>query len=265
MRFVIVTLIAISMILSTAVPASSHRGGNVDIAIVSDNGDEFYTIPFRDIQGKRTRIIKKYLEARKGENYGIVIRNNIPERIGVVIAVDGRNIISSKKSYLRNDESMYIVNAYGYAKYEGWRTDSNTVHRFYFTDIGDSYAMRTFGDSSAMGVISVAVFREKERPVHHEKRHREGAPSPSAEAPARSESGKFKSDDAGTGFGNSKYSPAIKVKFEPESNPFKKLLVKYEWRDVLCMKGIIKCLPEVGNRLWDDSEYAPYPPGYSGN
>jgi hypothetical protein len=38
----------------------------------------------------------------KGENYSIVIRNNTPERIGVVIAVDGRNIITGEKSFLKN-------------------------------------------------------------------------------------------------------------------------------------------------------------------
>jgi hypothetical protein len=42
-----------------------------------------------------------------------------------------------------------------------------------------------------------------------------------------------------------------------------KTLVKYEWREVLCKKGLLACGNDRGNRLWDDSSYAPFPPGYS--
>ena len=163
MRYVIVILFAVVLMLS-ATTAFSYGRGTVDVEIISDRGDEFSVIPFKDFETGCTHIIKKYLEAKKGENYGIVIRNNMPERIGVVIAVDGRNIITGKKSFLKNNERMYIVEPYGYTRLKGWRTDEDTVHRFYFTDIRDSYSVRTFGDTSAMGVIAVAVFREKETP-----------------------------------------------------------------------------------------------------
>ena len=260
MRYTISTLLLILLMLSSA-PAYCHLGCNVNIEIVSDNGKEFLTIPFKDIKTGSIHIIKKYLEAKRVENYSIGIRNNTPERIGVVIAVDGRNIITGKKSFLKNNETMYIVDAYGYTKLDGWRTDHDTVHRFYFTDIGDSYSVRTFGDSSAMGVIAVAAFRDKERPIIYERQmQKEKAPGAASKPFARSESKEFKGDAAGTGFGDEKYSPVVKVHFEPESIPFEKILVKYEWRDTLCRKGLLKCLPEEGNRLWDEDEYAPYPP-----
>ena len=70
---------------------------------------------------------------------------------------------------------------------------------------------------------------------------------------------------AGTGFGDAQYSPVITVQFEPERSPVQKTLVKYEWREVLCRKGILPCCREVGNRLWDEDGYAPYPPGYRTN
>ena len=79
----------------------------------------------------------------------------------MVIAIDGRNIISGKKSDLKNNEAMYIVDGNDYGEYDGWRTSGGRVHQFYFTDVAYSYAMRTFSDSSAMGVIAVAVYREK--------------------------------------------------------------------------------------------------------
>ncbi|MBI5043805.1 MAG: hypothetical protein HZC10_08290 [Nitrospirae bacterium] len=255
MRYAVILLAAV-LILSTSI-AYAHWGGNVDIEIVSDRGYRLPTLPFKDLEKDSTHIVKRYLEARRGENYSIVVRNNMPERIGVVIAVDGRNIINGKKSFLKNSETMYIVNPYGSTKLEGWRTDQNTVHRFYFTDLKDSYAMRAFEDTSAMGVIAVAIFRGKDRPrIFYEREiHKEKA------APfGRLKN--FESGAAGTGFGDERYSPVIKVEFEPEGNPFKKILVKYEWRESLCKKGLLKCEPEERNRLWDEDKYAPYPPGY---
>jgi len=261
MCYVIVTLLAAVLTLSAA-PAFSYGRSNVDVEIISDRGKEFSIIPFKDFETGCTHVIKKYLEAKRGENYGIGIRNNKPERIGVVIAVDGRNIITGKKSFLKNSEMMYIVKPYGYTRLEGWRTDDNTVHRFYFTDIRDSYAVRTFGDTSAMGVIAVAVFREKERPriLYERQLHKEKAPA-SPQSSEKGASGRYENDTAGTGFGDEKDSPVIKVKFEPEGVPWEKILIKYEWQEVLCSKGLLRCRPEERNRLWDEGEYAPYPPG----
>jgi len=257
--------------MTAAAPAHAHSGGvlkgEVSIEIVSEGGSNFLTIPDKDFTKGGTHIFKKYLEARRGENYGIVIRNITPERIGVVIAVDGRNIISGKKSDLKNGEDMYIVNGYEHGKYDGWRTASDKVHKFYFTDMGDSYAMRTFSDSTAMGVIAVAIYREKERPrLSYEQKRRDSAPAaPSAESSVKSKAGTARDESAGTGFGDKQYSPVIRVAFEPDPTPVQKTLVKYEWREVLCRKGILSCKQEPKNRLWDEDEYAPYPPGYPRN
>lgn len=264
MRYTIFLLVSITLLLSTA-PSYSHIGGNVEVEIVSDRGEEFFVIPYKDTHKGRTHIVKKYLEAKKGGNYNIVIRNNTARKIGAVIAVDGRNIITGKKSFLKNNEQMYIVEPYGYTTLKGWRTDQNTVHSFYFTDKNDSYTVKTFGDSSAMGVIAIAVFPEKkktgfllDRKMQKEDRSRVPA-APSAGSKSRSYE---ESDTAGTGFGNKKYSHAEKVYFEPENTPSERIFVKYEWHDVLCGKGILKCIPEGRNRFWDEDDYAPYPPGY---
>jgi hypothetical protein len=242
--------------------------GEVGMEVVSDRGTVFQAIPYKNYWTGGTRVIKSYLEARKGENYGIVITNSTPERVGVVVVVDGRNIITGKRSDLKNNESMYIVNAYETARYDGWRTSQDQVHRFYFTDMADSYSVKTFADSSAMGVIAVAVYREKEqpRPLLEGKREGQAAPAaPSAGAAPKSADRALAKESAGTGFGNAQYSPVITVQFEPERNPVQKTLVKYEWREMLCRKGIISCNRETGNRLWDENGYAPYPPGYQGN
>jgi hypothetical protein len=256
-------------IVMAATPARPHAGdrlrGEVSVEIVSDQGSAFLTIPHRDFWKGGAHVMKKYLEARKGENYGIIIRNKTPERVGVVIAVDGRNIISGKQSDLGNTEDMYIVSSYEETRYDGWRTAQDTVNRFYFTDTADSYARKTFNDSSSMGVIAVAVYREQNRPrpLSRMKMQKSTPPAPSAESKASGNaSGAVRDEAAGTGFGNEQYSPVTRVIFEPERLPIQKTLVKYEWREVLCRKGILNCGQDPRNRLWDEGEYAPYPPGY---
>ena len=242
--------------------------GDVSIEVVSDSGTVFQALPHKEFWTGSTHVKKRYLEARQGEHYGIVITNRTPERVGVVIAVDGRNIITGKRSDLENTESMYIVNAYEAARYDGWRTSQDEVHCFYFTDAADSYSVTTFADSSAMGIIAMAVFREKEqpRPLREEKREGQSAPAaPSAGLAPKSANQALAKESAGTGFGDARYSPVVTVQFEPERNPVQKTLVKYEWREVLCRKRILQCNRELGNRLWDEDGYAPYPAGYPKN
>jgi len=269
MRYLLFSVLTV-FIAAEAVPVHAHQeiqeGETACIEIISENGSALLNIPYKDSWKSNTRIIRKYLEAKKGENYGIVIRNMTPGRIGVVIAVDGRNIISGKKSDLKNSEEMYLVNGYDHVRYDGWRTANDTVHKFYFTDTADSYTMRTFEDSSAIGVIAVAVYREKEpqRPLHESKRQKTGPPAPSAGSLAGNRSEAARDESAGTGFGDVQYSPVIKVAFEPENHPVQKTLIKYEWREVLCKKAILQCQTEARNRLWNEENYAPYPPGYRG-
>jgi hypothetical protein len=269
MRYILIGIVTIAMAAATPAVAQSSRpsSGEVTIEIVSGSGSLFRTIPHQSFRTNGTRVVKSYLEAKKGENYGIVIRNNTPERIGAVIAVDGRNIISGEKSGLKNSETMYIVNGYESARYDGWRTGQDQVHKFYFTEPADSYSIKTFADSSAMGVIALAIYREKEQPQpRYEENKSERAPAaPSAGSAARSKERMLADESAGTGFGDAQYSPVVHVQFEPERAPVRKILVKYEWRDVLCRKGLLRCGQDTGNRLWDEDGYAPFPPGYPGN
>jgi hypothetical protein len=253
----------IMAILLSAAPAFGHGSpplaGEVSVEIISENGSVYRSFPSSDSWKSETRSLKKYLEAKKGENYGIVIRNNSPERLGVVIAVDGRNIITGSRSDLRNNETMYIVNAYEQVRYDGWRTTASEVRQFYFTEPADSYSVRTFADSSAMGVIAVAVFREKNRPQPMLELSRRGA-APSRDSAAQSMGKASEGESTGTGFGDPRYSPVVRVEFEPENVPAQKTLIKYEWRDTLCKKGILQYDHEKKNRLWDNDGYAPYPP-----
>ncbi len=251
-------------VLLMAFSGASASAAIVDVDAVSDARGALPSYRAGSRGGADT--YRSYLEARKGEKYGIRIRNNTGGRIAVVVAVDGRNIISGGRSDLRGDERMYVLAPYESATYEGWRTARDTVNRFYFTEPSDSYAA-AFGDRSAMGVIAVAVYREAEAP--RTTRMDNGAPSarPRMEkgadvpgAASRSFAPEKKSGSAGTGFGEETASPSIQVAFRPEPRAAERHFMKYEWRDTLCRKGIVDCRWS-GNRFWDDDGYAPYPPG----
>jgi hypothetical protein len=268
MRYIIGIMAAI--LVAAAVPAFAHRSVSsyepVKVEVVAEDGSSLNTIPYRDSGSGWPHVVKKYLEARKGQIYAIVLRNTTANRIGVVIAVDGRNIISGRQSNLNNSEEMYIIDGYGSVRLDGWRTDNSTVHKFYFTEVADSYSARTFNDASAMGVIAVAAYREKERPrpVYRYNKSAGNAPaSAAADKSVRSRQESKVEERAGTGFGDAHYSPVVRVEFEPESTLLLKTLIKYEWRDVLCKKKLLACNQEPANRLWDEESYAPYPPGYT--
>jgi hypothetical protein len=240
---------------------------HVDVEIVSDQGEVFPTYPVKRRAGKDLRA---YLEARNEARYRIRVHNRAGRRVGLVIAVDGRNIISGARSELERGESMYILDAHESATYEGWRTSESEVHEFYFTDWQDSYA-EAFGDRSARGVIAVAVFRErfpvqtwrepgilrKDSSADAEREAAQPAPAAKAEEGARSSSA------AGTGFGAEVYSPVRVVDFESERAPARRYIFKYEWRETLCAKRLIDCGAPERNRFWEEDErlgFAPFPP-----
>jgi hypothetical protein len=274
--------LALALLVWTTDGWSHGIGDTVDVRIVTDEGR---TLPVYPV-ASRAGMQKVYAEAIKGNHYRIEVQNRQNRRVGLVIAVDGRNIISGAKSWLKNSERMYILEPYGSGQFSGWRTSRDRVNRFFFTDAPDSYAA-AFGDGSAMGVIAVAVYGEKERWItpplshtspgytrsHKAKDAGAAAKSEGRAAPSAPEHGKaMKSmadraegmqESAGTGYGRDAYSPSRVVAFEPEGRAMEKIYVKYEWRETLCRLGVMTCVqPPLRpyNRFWNEYGYAPPPP-----
>jgi len=254
--------IAAALLVLAGGPVWASVGDSVDVGIVTDDGR---TLPLY-VKTSRHGLKKVYAEALRGDHYRIVVHNRLSRRVGLVVTVDGRNIISGQKSWLRNTERMYILEPHATNEYSGWRTGSDRVNRFYFTDVPDSYAA-AFGDTSAMGVIAVAVYPEVRRqeqemdfslsaPLGRAKDRAAGQVAPSAKME--------ESRSAGTGYGREEYSPSRQVRFDPEARAVETILVKYEWRETLCRKHVISCgggYGQPGNRLWDGYGFAPPPPG----
>lgn len=277
----IIAIAILAIVACTGVAWAGAVGEAVEVRIVSDDGRTLPTYPATIHHGAR----RVYAEAIQGDHYRIEVRNRLGRRVGLVIAVDGRNIISGTKSWLKNSERMYILEPYGSGEFAGWRTAQDRIHRFYFTDVPDSYAA-AFGDESAMGVIAVAVYPEVQRcetpmPLSRTAPSAPGAdelraagPAGKAEAaPARENSvrrmrekearSEQALESAGTGYGRDEYSPSRIVAFEPEKRALETLCIKYEWRSTLCKLGVVGCAKPTRrppNRLWDNGGYALPPP-----
>lgn len=249
------------LVLGLGLPVFGY-GPLVEVAVQSDQEG---ILPLFPVSAENPRTYRAYVEAVRGARYGIRVDNRSPYRVGLVIAVDGRNIISGEKSFLNPRERMYILEPFATGYYEGWRTDRDRIQRFYFTQAADSYA-GSWGDHSAMGVIALAVFPERrppesapplfegQGPFHRQDRKDGLNQAPSQPMRPRADA------RPGTGFGEAQFAPSVRVAFVPEAWPVESHFLKYEWRESLCRRGVIDCRPH-GNRFWGDSRgFAPYPP-----
>lgn len=257
------------LLLAPTSHAYGVDNGAVRIEVIDERGRAFPT--FHALERSRDRERRAYLQARPGHAYALRITNLRPVRVGLVIAVDGRNIISGKRSNLTRREKMYVLDPWATSTYRGWRTGRNRINEFYFTDELDSYA-GAFGDFSAMGVLAVAVFDDRHQPYRpeqppytqrHDKSGRDAAPKSQRRGLAESA--------PGTGFGDERFSPSYRVPFDAKRRAVARTFIKYEWRDTLCRMGVTRCR-YADNRFWPEDRrrgysrrgYAPYPPGYRG-
>lgn len=256
-------------------PARQVDGRLVDVRIkVGGQAVALYPSPRGD---SRT-----YFEASRGRHYEVALTNNTGQRVGVLVAVDGLNVITGDRSSLSRHESMYVLDPWETTTIKGWRSSLNDVRRFVFVDEERSYAERTGQANGDMGWIRVLSFREQ-RPVawkpqsppsvrENEPRaerddagrdapraQAEEAPAPSAggardsragaEAKELRAYGKSESNP-GTGWGEQKWDPVRMVEFLAASRPTDQLVLRYEYASGLQALGI-KPWRESRDRTWD--------------
>ena len=209
---------------SRSIRPGYRQSGLVSVSIIGDNRGILRESYSNCRYCKPSYYGSKYITAIDGERYRIRVTNHNSERVGIVISVDGLNIISGKKSYNRHDESMYILYSGQTCDFSGWRSSMSSEQRFYFTDSYDSYASR-MGDVSNLGKIKIAIFREKRhyKPfISLRKNKKPGS--------VMDEASSFKrSARPGTGYGEGTYSPAQKTEFDSERNPSQLINYEYVW------------------------------------
>ncbi len=104
---------------------------------------------------------RTYVVGKPGNEYSLSLRNQGGERVMVVSSVDGVNIVTGQTAGAL--QSGYVLSPWQTTEISGWRKSLSNTAAFYFTDHGNSYAART-GRPNDVGVIGVAVFRERQAP-----------------------------------------------------------------------------------------------------
>jgi hypothetical protein len=198
---------------------------------------------------------RSWIVGAPGHEYVLRLRNLTGARVLVVTSVDGVNVISGDTA--SPSQSGYVLDPFGSVEIAGWRKSLERTAAFYFTEIPDSYAART-GRPDNIGVIGVAVFRERAQPVismqpQPQRRLAESAQDATA-AESRSEAApldKSRKDMAaappaapapslGTGHGRNEWSQARVVRFERESAaPNETIAVRYDRYENLVAMGVI--------------------------
>jgi len=100
-----------------------------------------------------------YVEASTSGNYSIRVRNPSRERLLAVISVDGINILDGEPA--KSKGKGYVVSPYQTFDIKGWHRTSEETAAFAFKEVEDSYASKMGHGESNVGVIGVAIFREK--------------------------------------------------------------------------------------------------------
>jgi hypothetical protein len=244
------------MLLALALCAQSALAGRLVELGVFDRADG-RRLPVHWHQGSA------YIAGQPGHEYRLMLRNRTAARVLAVVSVDGVNVITGQSA--DPAQSGYVVAPYGTLEIAGWRKSLAQTAAFYFTDLADSYAART-GRPDNVGVIGVAVFREKRLPppapigreafpgaAGDSAAGKPSAPAASAAAPGR-QSNELRREEAeaksrlGTGHGQREHSQARYVSFErATSYPAEVVQLRYDSREHLVALGVIR---EPGSCRW---------------
>ena len=184
-----------------------------------------------------------YVEARKGREYAIRLRNPYAVRVAVALSVDGLNTIDAREStaaaarkwVLDPDETVVI---------SGWQTSQTEARRFEFTTEEKSYG-QALGKTANLGVISAVFFKERAVTYLQESQKNQARrqPAPSASAPesaagARDES-RAKDEYAATGMGRRTGHAVEQVWLNLEDAPSQVVNIRYEFRPQLVKLGVL--------------------------
>lgn len=228
MRF---PLAALALILSTSA-AAAGTVANVSI-IDRDTGE---TLPVHRHQGEL------WVAGRPGAHYAIRIQSRDGRRLLAVTSVDGVNVVTGETA--GHHQRGYVFDAWQGYDIAGWRKSGSEIAAFTFTALPRSYAAQT-GRPDHIGVIGVALFREKRRPIPPPPPpavHGAPATAPSARAESRaSRSEEAKADASlGTGHGRREHSMATQVPFERDAgHPDEVIRFRYDSRENLVALGVL--------------------------
>ena len=125
-----------------------------------------------------------YVEALKGREYAIRVRNPYPVRVAVALSVDGLNTIDARETSAAH-ASKWVIEPYQSVTISGWQTSASEARRFEFTTEEKSYG-QALGRTSNLGIISAVFFKEQQRAPILDPRREDSSSrqAPSAASPS---------------------------------------------------------------------------------
>jgi hypothetical protein len=198
-----------------------------------------------------------YVEALKGREYAIRLRNPYGVRVAVALSVDGLNTIDARQT-TAGEARKWVLEPYQTVIISGWQTSRTEARRFEFTTEQKSYG-HALGKTDNLGVISAVFFRERPRTFIAQE-----APSPSADRNASAaESAKRAQDEyAATGMGRSTDHAVTQVWLDLENTPAHSINIRYEFRPQLVRLGVVPRTP-VTDPLQRREGARGFEPGFS--
>jgi hypothetical protein len=180
-----------------------------------------------------------YVEALKGREYAIRLRNPYGVRAAVALSVDGLNTIDARETTARNARK-WVLGPYETVTISGWQTSRTHARAFEFATEERSYG-QALGKTANLGVISAVFFRER-APQYSQLRDQESRHAAPASPPAaaRSEAGKAAADEyAATGMGRRTDHAVEQVWLDLDETPASSVNVRYEFRPQLVRLGVL--------------------------
>jgi hypothetical protein len=190
-----------------------------------------------------------YVEARKGREYAIRLRNPYPVRVAVALSVDGLNTIDARETTAAGARK-WVLGPYEIVTISGWQTSQQEARRFEFTTEARSYG-QALGKTANLGVISAVFFRERVPAITQQTSKdmagRLGPAAPSAaarEQDAPSADAKKANDEfAATGMGQRTDHAVTQVWLDLEDTAAQTMNIRYEFRPQLVKLGILPAVP----------------------
>jgi hypothetical protein len=209
-----------------------------------------------------------YVEARKGREYAIRLRNPYPVRVAVALSVDGLNTIDARGTTAAAARK-WVIDPYQTVVISGWQTSQTEARRFEFTTEEKSYG-QALGKTANLGVISAVFFKERVvtfMPDTPKDRARRQEPAPSSSAPATESAGAARAEKrdydeyAATGMGRRTGHAVEQVWLNLEAAPSQVVNIRYEFHPQLVKLGILPPTP-TGDPLLRRERARGFEPGF---
>jgi len=190
-----------------------------------------------------------FVEALKGREYQIRLRNPYDVRVAVALSVDGLNTIDARET-TANSARKWVLGPHQTVVLSGWQVSQNAARRFEFTTEEQSYG-QTLGKTANLGIITAVFFKERtpivtSQAANEAERRDAAAPAPASSARAASAAGdvKAKEEYAATGMGRGTDHAVQQVWLDLEDAPAAIVNIRYEFHTQLVKLGVLRDTPD---------------------